>query len=115
MGYEIIKVGRDVDLYMEWSSIVDAPTFAGTRAETLAYLNRQADPALRDQYQPPARLNRADQNGTSAFAMGSGWDHTGHLYKQKGFLPRARFEAFAHAALADDEPAMLALLDPLDD
>jgi hypothetical protein len=114
MGYEIIKVARDVDLYMEWSSIVDAPTFVGTRAETLAYLTRQADPTLRDEYQPPARLARADRTGTSAFAMGSDWNDTGHIYEQRGFLPRARFEAFARAAAADDESAMLALLDPLD-
>lgn len=115
MGYEIIKVARDVDLYMEWSSIVEAPTFVGNRAETLAYLTRQSDPRLRDEYQPPARLARADKTGTSAFEMGCGWDDSGHIYQQQGVLPRARFEAFARAAVADDIATMDALLDPFED
>ena len=104
---------------MEWSSIVDAPTFVGDRAETLAYLTRRSDqePCPSCGYDPTAaRLDRADKQGTSSkeAGWGHGWDSRGALFNQRGYLPRARFEAFARAAAADDEPAMLALLDPLD-
>ena len=50
----LVKVARDRDAYLEWSTIVDAPISRGTRDAYLA--NGHAE----------ARLTRADEAGTSA-------------------------------------------------
>ncbi|KFG71323.1 hypothetical protein [Streptomyces mutabilis] len=63
MGRCVIKAARDEDLYLEWSSIVDACTRVGTRADFLASGHR------------PEALDRADRNGTSdCVAQLGGWD-----------------------------------------
>ncbi|MFE9099867.1 hypothetical protein [Actinomadura geliboluensis] len=64
MPYYILKPDPDRDLYVEWSTIVDAPVGHGTRAEWVA------------EGIAPARLDRADRTGTSAYrplAVGA-WD-----------------------------------------
>lgn len=117
MGRYIIKAARDRDLYMEWSEHVDAPTFIGNRAETLAYLNvtsRMTDG-------PEGRLRRADEVGTSALRdplspnwahpLTGEWSDTGFIVQQRGWLPRDRFSAFLDAYLVDQRKAY-ALLDP---
>ncbi|MER8118918.1 hypothetical protein [Streptomyces sp. NPDC094031] len=53
MGRCVIKATPDEDLYLEWSSIVDACTMVGTRADLLAAGHR------------PEALDRADRIGTS--------------------------------------------------
>lgn len=65
MGRIVIKAAPDRDLYVDWSTIVEAPAFIGTRTEMLAYLGRQehADHPMND---PNGRLDRADATGTSA-------------------------------------------------
>ena len=118
MGYEIIKCAPDEDLYIEWSSIVEAPTAVGTRAEMLEYLPTGAHencPTCR--CNPGAeRLERADRTGTSGLdGWGCDWTSGGLIYQQRGYLPRARFAEFARRFLADDEASMVALLDPFDD
>ncbi|NEA21598.1 hypothetical protein [Actinomadura bangladeshensis] len=55
MPLYILKPEPDRDLYIEWSTIVDAPVGHGTRAEWVA------DGIA------PARLDRADRTGTSAY------------------------------------------------
>lgn len=112
MGYQLIKCGPDTDLYMEWCSIGEEPVAAGTRAQTLDYLNGIAHPAGNP---PEFRLERADAHGTSMLAgPGADWNSNGLIYQQRGFLPRARFAAFARRFISDDEPGMIALLEPLD-
>lgn len=83
----IIKVHPDRDAYMEWSTIVDAPTSIGTRADYLAENDE-------------TRLARTDLQGTSARhwkrqpprRQFCGWDDTeGPIYMQRGYLPRAHF------------------------
>lgn len=116
MGKEIIKVAPDVDLYMEWYSVVEAPTAVGARAEMLRYLKPAHDcPAC--QCNPAAeRLDRADRTGTSGLdGWGHDWDSSGLIYEQRGFLPRVRFAEFARRFLAEDEQGMIALLDPFED
>lgn len=122
MGSFIIKAARDRDLYMEWSTIVDGPTFIGTRAEILAHLERAPDRRPADV--PEVRVRRADETGTSAKPdphapgysgpLDGAWDDTGLIVEQRGWLPRARFAEFLDAYLADPEKAY-ALLDPFDD
>lgn len=128
----IVKATREEDLYVEWSSIVDGPTFVGTRAQTAAYLAATAPAGPADP--PQDRLARADASGTSAkpaadagpgeVATGA-WEDTGFIAARAvadgvdvddrfGWLPRARLAAFARAAARDDDQAADALLDPLD-
>ncbi len=108
---EIIKVGRDVDFYMEWSTVVDGPTAAGTRAEMLDYLPPSDSP----HGAPEARLARADETGSSSRVdPATRWDAAGlECASPAGWLPRERFEAFARAAASGDEDVMWAQLDPL--
>ncbi len=115
MGYEIIKCAPDVDLYIEWSSIVESPTAVGTRAEMLEHLAERQGHASSNP--PEARLHRADERGTSMLDnSGHGWDSYGVIYEQRGFLRRRTFTEFARAVLADaDEAAIAALLEPFED
>jgi hypothetical protein len=121
----IVKASRQEDLYVEWSSTVDGPTFVGTRAETAAYLAATGPAGPTDP--PENRLARADATGTSAKSASGGvatgaWEDTGFIVArddvkvgdQFGWLPRGRLAAFAHAAARDDDQAAYALLDPLD-
>lgn len=52
----VVKPVRDDDFYVIWSTIVDAPTAFGDRAEVAEMRDVTED-----------RLQRADANGTSAF------------------------------------------------
>lgn len=56
----IVKVAPDIDLYVYWSTIVDAPTAIGSRDELAEWL-RQRGYAADDQ-----RFDRADRTGTSS-------------------------------------------------
>lgn len=122
MGMYIIKATRDRDLFVEWSSIVEAPTFIGTRAEILAHLDRAPEPWRGDS--PDARVVRAEETGTSmkrdpmapgyVGPLDGAWDDSGQIVEQRGWLPRARLAEFLDAYLADPEKAY-ALLDPFED
>lgn len=120
MGRYIIKAAKDRDLYMEWSTIVDGPTFIGNRAETLDYLIEEFGRTG----QPEARLERADDVGTSAlrdprspnwaYPLDGAWEDTGFIVEQRGWLPRERFAEFLDAYLVDPEKAY-ALLKPFEE
>ncbi|MFJ4702967.1 hypothetical protein ACIP5N_32910 [Streptomyces sp. NPDC088768] len=103
MGRSIIKANQDEDLYLEWSSVVDACTKFGTRAEFLASGHKPED------------MDRADRTGTSdRVAQFGGWDdealgvgtpehrqHQGPL-----ILNRADLAAFArHLTVGDSQQA----------
>lgn len=122
MGRFIFKADRDCDLFVEWSTIVEAPTFIGPRAEILDYLTGRADV---DQGDPPeVRIRRAEETGTSALRdpmapgytgpLDGAWDDAGEVVEQRGWLPRARMAEFLDAYLLDPEKAY-ALLEPFDD
>lgn len=123
MGSQIIKVSPDRDLYMEWSSIVEAPTFFGTRAETAVYLAEPKqglhETTIAHEDAVEQRLARADLTGSSAYSpLGCDWDDHGEIYQQQGYLPRARFGEFADRFLAageDAEPDVSDLLEPFED
>lgn len=53
----IVKPVRDEDFYVEWSTVVDAPTAWGSRVELSRLLGPRAS--------APERFDRADEFGTS--------------------------------------------------
>jgi hypothetical protein len=121
VGRCVIKAAKDRDLYCEWSSIVEAPTFIGTRAEITEYLARKSTAALTEQ-----RLARADDCGTSLLGMveygdvdpsdlDGAWGDTGLIVEQRGFLRRDRMAAFLEAYAVDDVDTAYGLLDPFED
>lgn len=81
----LMKVAPDRDAYVEWSTVVEAPTAIGSRAAFVAELGEE-------------RLAWTDAQGTSAqwfewlppTQQDGGWDDRGQIYQQRGFLPRAR-------------------------
>lgn len=80
----IVKTNKDEDFYVVWSEIVDSPLYWGTRDQLVAQYD------LAD----PERFERADKAGTSSFnpAFG-GWDDSGFIYEQIGWLPRHNLKA----------------------
>ena len=106
MGSQIIKVSRERDLYMQWSSVVDAPTALGTRNDMVTYLDETSDIRWEEKRAADIaeRLNRADETGTSSrfvpFAVG--WNDKGLIFQQRGWLPRGQFEAFADRVRANE-------------
>lgn len=58
----IIKPKRDEDFYVAYSTVVDSPCESGTRSD---FLSDGTD---------PARLDRADDNGSSAMWHEGYWD-----------------------------------------
>lgn len=114
----IVKDKPDEDYYVMWSSIVDAPTFAGTRAEM------EACHWFGPQDVADERFERADTYGTSAqWGAGEpgqkitrvyGWDDSeGFVYQGEGWLPRAKLrelcERLGREESVDD------LLEPFED
>lgn len=116
MGQCIVKVAPDVDRYVVWSSIVDAPvSYSCTREQALAW-------AVEDWRERPdqaeAHVARADKYGSSDRAVGFGrWDDE-HLTVMEGspddgwyHLRRDRLGAYMDALDRDDVPAAQALLE----
>lgn len=113
----VFKVTRDEDRYVEWSTIVEAPTFTGTRAEMMAHLSPGE---LIYGHQPEDRLRRADETGTSAaggFSFFGAWDDSGLVVEQRGVLRRERLGEFLDLFMPGDyvDPAAYALLEPFED
>jgi hypothetical protein len=101
---EVIKPDRAEDFYVGWSHIVEAPVWAGTRAE-----------AIGDGC-PESRLRRADETGTSMLdSFGLAWDHGGLIAEQRGYLPRSRIAAYARAYLDDRMDEAFDQLEPFGD
>lgn len=108
MGRYILRV-PDRDLYVEWSTVVEAPIMWGTREEFL------------DDGFEVKRLDRADALGSSSLI--SAKPNKGEIYMQKGWLPMERLGAFMDihteqynaGVFDDDDPRLLALLDPFED
>lgn len=119
MGRYIVKPHKDLDLYIEWSSIVDSPTFAGSRQQITPYLmngDRQGKPTAEEVAE---RLNRTDDNGSSLL------DHTSEYWDDEGLIPathkgqrwlkRERFGAYCLLVMAGDIEGAYLLTESLDD
>lgn len=123
MGQAIVKAAHDRDLYLIWSSIVDAPVWVGNRAELLEYLWHEYRMAHPDSTPNPGkapedRVARADRTGSSMISPAVyGWDDealmVGEGSPSDGWyhIRRDRLVAYAEALLADDEAAAVALLE----
>jgi hypothetical protein len=110
MGSCIIKASPQEDLYLEWSTVVEAPTAVGTRKQMAEYLRVNGS---RD---PESRLARADSRGSSAWDIDlGGWRDEYLIYQQQGLLPRDRLAEAARRLLADERASLTDLLLPFDD
>lgn len=104
----IVKPKPDVDLYVGWSTVVDNLVWVANRAGS---------------GEDPARLDRADQSGTSAMGEVVGWfDWTDAKFivtntqrRDAGFffLRREDLLVYAQAYAANDTGAAEALLTPI--
>lgn len=109
MGHLVVKVAKDEDLYMVWSSIVDNAVWIGSREELL-------DSSM--EVGTEERITRADEKGSSSM-RGIGWwedddflVHNTQHRRDAGFFELRR-EDFAHYArhlLTDPEQAEKVLL-----
>lgn len=124
MGDFVVKAAPDSDLFLIWSTVVDAPTCVGTGDQIAAHLwtqwrRQHPDCIPKPGKGPAARMARAHTAGTSAVEPEGayGWSdeefivmeaapHDGWFY----VLPRANLVAYAEALLADDDAAAHALL-----
>lgn len=128
MGKIVMKESPDSDFYVEWSSVVEAPTFYGNRAEMLAHLKESSDEWLREDapHHPEQRLKRADETGTTSLwvhkelgadygpEQGS-WDDWGEIYMQQGLMDRPNIFTLGRRYQETDAPEVADLLRPFED
>lgn len=107
----IVKINKEDDFYVYWSDIVEAPHCWGTKAEVSDYIKRIWDDTSF------GRFERADAYGSSAYSWADtyGWDDSGFIYKQLGFLKRAKLGEFLASFNKEENEFDLALLEPFDD
>lgn len=88
----IVKINKEDDFYVYWSEIAESPHTWGTKEEVSSYMR-----SIRQDDDLQARFDRADENGTSAFAYAEnyGWEDTGvFIYDQLGMLRRNQLGPF---------------------
>lgn len=100
----LVKPAADKDMYVGWSTVCDAPTGVWSRA------------AASEHGFPISRLNRADENGSSAMGgyRAGHWDDTGFVAEQRGWLKRERLGDYAVEYLHGDRQAAYRLLEPFE-
>jgi hypothetical protein len=126
----ILKGDPDTDLYCQWSTVVDAPTWVGTRDELVAEMLAHPDnysgyPDATPRQIINARVDRADSTGTSAFPEYGfgGWDtdgfivtnHTGVPDGGYRWLERGDLTAYLGHLRDEQWQAAYDVTDPLDD
>lgn len=120
MGKFLIKCDPAVDLYIEWSTVVDAPTAVGTREQMYKrYTTSIRRELLMTEDEAEDLLHRATAFGTSSQIGGDGsWSDDGLLYMQgpkPAFLPRRNFLAYGQMLLKDPNAQPVGLTEPLED
>lgn len=122
MPHFVMKVDREQDLYVEWSTVVDDILYIGTRAWMLEHLTNEIPAGYTPQQgnSPEDRLARADEVGTTAKwyeppPYNGAYDDTGMIVQQLGFLARGDLGKYVAAHLAGDVVAAHALLAPFED
>lgn len=101
----LVKAAPDKDLYVQWSNSCDMPCGVFSRETAIEYGF------------PPSRLDRADENGSSAtngYTSGH-WDDDGFVAEQRGWLRRDRLGEYAVEYLTGDREAAYQLLEPFED
>lgn len=127
MGQQIIKVEKELDLYIVWSSVVESPLYVGSTEEVASYLMQPTKNSMGTHINSRAYvdgvLDRATRYGSSGYEpFGCTWDDAGEIFEQRGFLPRKNLKAFAEIFLEtengnlNDEQwsRLMALLEPFD-
>lgn len=123
MSETLLKVAPGQDLYVTWDSIVEAPTFLGTRDEVLEHYGTvegrcpTCHSYVDHQTTTRARLDRADKRGSSSHVGDWHWDDNETIYAQAGYIQRADLPAVVELLAGGAElhdPRILALLSPLD-
>jgi hypothetical protein len=114
MGRFVVKVAPTRDLYMEWTTVAEGPTYVGTRTQMATHL---AADGTRSNGLVQQILARASTQGTSSSIGAGGWNDIGMIYAQQGWLHPAQFEALADrfAAAGRGEYEYLDLLELFDD
>lgn len=124
----IFKESPEVDYYVEWSSVVEAPAFTGSRSVMLERLRESSDSWLREDapHHPERRLERCDETGTSSmwveqqgmrdkYAEEGAWDDDSYIYQQRGVLTRANLFVLCHRTDDDPDADVTDLMTPFDD
>lgn len=130
----VMKEAPDVDYYVGWSSVAEAPVFGGTRDEVLAYLKRESDPWLRADapHHPEQRMKRADETGTTSmwvtkaaeespefaahgYPEDGSWEDGSQIYMQRGTVSRANLFILARRVFEDENADVSDLLEPFED
>lgn len=107
----IVKPEKDKDFYVEWSTVVDAPTFYGTRADIIEH-SKESD----WRHIAEERLERADATGTSARWYKASWeDDEIYILEQTGTFPRSKmFEVVTvYDLYGVEEVLKRGLIDPI--
>jgi len=117
MGRCYIKPERDVDFYVEWSSVVDSVVGYGNRAEMLA--DAKEEWGRRGVEEHTRALALADETGTSArktsrdYPAFGAWDDVELRIMEgggPGYLLRADLRRYCDLLEADDEAGAYALV-----
>ena len=109
----IIKPDANDNFYVEWSTVVDAPTAWGAREDMERELQEDIG-----QSRTSERLARCDEFGTSAL-YGSprefGFEDDTFIYQQQGILRRHNLKAVCERLDEDQHAEMSDLLEPFED
>ncbi len=101
----VIRTSPDADLYTIWSMVADAPMWIGTETDLAAVLgDEHAD-----------RLTRAREHGTSSHDGDGGWDDSGFVAEQVGWLPRTRMHDYVSEYQVGGIELAKRHLEPFDD
>lgn len=119
----VMKVSRDRDQYIGWSTVVESIVWiANDRTKALEILARDTPRGYLPEagHTPHERLCRADETGTSALYPRRGpfdgaWEDQYQIVEQRGLLARADLPAFVDAFEADDMERAYRLLRPFED
>lgn len=98
----LVKAAKERDLYIGWSTVCDMPAGVWSRETALEY------------GWPRSYLDRADATGTSARDGYGGWDDSGFVAEQRGWLKRDRLGDYAVEYLHGDRQAAFDLLEPFE-
>jgi hypothetical protein len=124
MGTYIMKSSPDNDFYVEWSTVSDEWTFAGTRAEMLEYLhsaNAREHPGFTSNSGnwPEDALRRCDESGTSYRFKLPGmsgppgfWGDETIQIENTGTIPRDKLREYVEASHVGNQQAVDALITP---